>query len=68
MLRAIRRESYCGCPGSAQGLWLVVSDLQAALDRMAFAGIKVNEVYHIGATGNSGIDPERHSYRSFVSF
>ncbi len=45
-------------PGSAQGLWLVVSDLQAALDKMAAAGIKVNEVYHSGANGKaSGIDP-----------
>jgi hypothetical protein len=35
-------------PGSAQGLWLVVSHLQAALDKTAFAGIKANEVYHIG--------------------
>jgi hypothetical protein len=56
-------------PGSAQGLWLIVSDLQAALDKMAAAGIKVNEVYHIGASGKaSGVDPERHTYRSFASF
>jgi catechol 2,3-dioxygenase-like lactoylglutathione lyase family enzyme len=56
-------------PGSAQGLWLIVSDLQVALERMATAGIKVNEVYHIGANGKaSGVDPERHSYRSFASF
>jgi hypothetical protein len=28
----------------------------------------VNEVYHIGANGKaSGLDPERHSYRSFAS-
>jgi catechol 2,3-dioxygenase-like lactoylglutathione lyase family enzyme len=40
-------------PGSAQGLWLSVSDLQLALDRMAAAGIKVNEVYHIGANGKT---------------
>jgi len=56
-------------PGSAQGLWLVVSDLEAALDKMAAAGIKLNEVCHIGANGKvSGIDPERQSYRSFASF
>jgi catechol 2,3-dioxygenase-like lactoylglutathione lyase family enzyme len=55
--------------GSAQGLWLIVSDLQVALDKIAAAGIKVNEVYHIGANGKaSGLDPERHSYRSFASF
>jgi catechol 2,3-dioxygenase-like lactoylglutathione lyase family enzyme len=56
-------------PGSAQGLWLIVSDLQAALDKMAAAGIEADEVYHIGANGKaSGLDPERHTYRSFASF
>ena len=56
-------------PGSAEGLWLSVSDLQLALDKMAAADIKVNEVYHVGPNGKtSGLDPERHSYRSFASF
>jgi len=56
-------------PGSAQGLWLIVSDLKDALDKMAAAGIKVDEVYHIGAGGKaSGLDPERNSYRSLASF
>lgn len=56
-------------PGSAQGLWLIVSNLQAALDKLAAAGIEVDEVYHIGANGKaSGLDPERHTYRSFASF
>jgi catechol 2,3-dioxygenase-like lactoylglutathione lyase family enzyme len=56
-------------PGSAQGLWLIVSDLQAALDRMAANGITPNEVYHFGANGKaSGLDPERHSYRSLAAF
>jgi catechol 2,3-dioxygenase-like lactoylglutathione lyase family enzyme len=56
-------------PGSAQGLWLVVSDLQAALDKLAAVGIKVDEVYHVGAGGKSeGLDPDRSTYRSFASF
>ena len=56
-------------PGSAQGLWLIVSDLQAALDRLAAAGVAADEVYHFGADGKaSGLDPEHHSYRSFASF
>ena len=56
-------------PGSAQGLWLIVSDLQAALDKLAANGIEVSEVYHVGANGKaSGLDPERHSYRSFATF
>src|SRR5271163_3569684 len=36
-------------PGSAQGLWLIVSNLQAVLDQLAATDIKVNEAYHIGA-------------------
>ena len=56
-------------PGSAQGLWLIVSDIQAALDKLASAGIEVSEIYHVGADGKaSGLDPERRSYRSFASF
>jgi hypothetical protein len=36
---------------------------------MATAGIKVDEVYHMGVNGKAcGLDPERHSYRSFASF
>jgi catechol 2,3-dioxygenase-like lactoylglutathione lyase family enzyme len=56
-------------PGSAQGLWLIVSDIQAALDQMKAAGIEVEEVFHIGAEGKaSGLDPKRSSYFSFASF
>src|ERR1700722_1757865 len=56
-------------PGSAQGLWLIVSDLQAAVDKLAAGAIAVDEVYHAGANGKAdGLDPERQSYRSFASF
>ena len=56
-------------PGSAQGLWLIVSDIQAALDKLAAAGVQADEVYHFGAGGKAdGLDPERNSYRSFASF
>ena len=56
-------------PGSAQGLWLIVSDIQAALNKLAAAGVHADDVYHIGADGKaSGVDPERRSYRSFAAF
>jgi catechol 2,3-dioxygenase-like lactoylglutathione lyase family enzyme len=56
-------------PGSAQGLWLIVSDIQAALARLTAAGVQADEVFHIGANGKAGgVDPERGSYRSFASF
>ncbi len=55
--------------GSAQGLWLIVSDIQAALDRLAAAGVAADEVFHVGANGKaSGLDPGRGTYRSFASF
>ena len=56
-------------PGSAQGLWLIVSDIRAALDKLKAAGVQPDEVYHIGANGKaSGLDPARSTYRSFASF
>src|SRR5512144_213993 len=55
-------------PGSAQGMWLIVSDIQAALDKLAAAGVKPDDVFHFGAGGMAkGLDPERNSYRSFAS-
>jgi catechol 2,3-dioxygenase-like lactoylglutathione lyase family enzyme len=57
-------------PGSAQGLWLIVSDIQAALDQLAAAGVKAEQVFHIDANGkpSGGLDPQRSTYRSFASF
>jgi catechol 2,3-dioxygenase-like lactoylglutathione lyase family enzyme len=56
-------------PGSAQGLWLIVSDIQAALDKLAAAGVAPDDVYHIGDNGKaSGPDPQHRTYRSFASF
>ena len=58
-----------GDAGFRQGLWLIVSDIQAALDKLAAAGAAVDEVFHIGANGKAGgLDPERGTYRSFASF
>src|SRR6201996_4464276 len=38
-------------PGSAQGLYLVVSDIEAARDALAARGVKISEVFHITAPG-----------------
>ena len=55
-------------PGSAQGLFLIVSDIEAARDKLATAGVE-NEAYHIGTDGRvSGPDPEHRSYLSYASF
>ena len=69
-------------PGSAQGLYLIVSDIEAARDELVAHGVDVSEVFHdaggvyagtdqpylFGRLRVSGPDPEHRSYRSFVSF
>lgn len=56
-------------PGSAQGLFLVVSDIQAAHDELVRRGVEVGEIFHFGPTGPAGgPDPERGSYRSLATF
>jgi catechol 2,3-dioxygenase-like lactoylglutathione lyase family enzyme len=61
--------------GSAQSLFLIVSDIQAARKDLLECGVKVSEVFHF--TGFNRVDPnarvsgpapERRSYGSFVSF
>jgi len=69
-------------PGSAQGLYLIVSDIQAARHELAAHGVDATEVFHdaggvyagpdqpylFGRLRVSGPDPDHRSYRSFVSF
>jgi len=68
-------------PGSAQGLYLIVSDIQAARKALLDRGVQISEVFHNGGvyagtdeaylSGRvraSGPDPEHRSYRSFASF
>jgi catechol 2,3-dioxygenase-like lactoylglutathione lyase family enzyme len=56
-------------PGSAQGLHLVVPDLDAARAELVERGAAVSESFHFGAEGKApGPDPERRDYASFLSF
>jgi catechol 2,3-dioxygenase-like lactoylglutathione lyase family enzyme len=56
-------------PGSAQGLTLVVSDIEAARAYFIERGIDVSDFFHFGPEGQEqGLDPERQDYGSFVSF
>jgi catechol 2,3-dioxygenase-like lactoylglutathione lyase family enzyme len=51
-------------PGSGMG-YLIVSDIAAARDELVAAGFEVGEIFHIGTAGReSGLDPERGTYRS----
>jgi catechol 2,3-dioxygenase-like lactoylglutathione lyase family enzyme len=68
-------------PGSAEGLYLIVSDIVAARDELLGRAVKVSEVFHsagehigpdepyiFGRARAGGPDPDRGSYRSFASF
>ncbi|MGL4964872.1 MAG: VOC family protein [Inquilinus sp.] len=58
-------------PGSAQGLYLVVSDIVAARAELIAHGADVSEVFHRAGPGKpavGGRDPEGRSYVSFATF
>ena len=65
-------------PGSAQGLYLIVSDIEPARDELAGRGVEVSEVFHPGTPGAqfqpdrsgrvSGPAPDHTSYSSFATF
>jgi catechol 2,3-dioxygenase-like lactoylglutathione lyase family enzyme len=68
-------------PGSAQGLYLIVSDIEAARNALLERGVAVSELFHsegvyagsdepylFGRVRVGGPDPARGSYRSFASF
>ncbi len=69
-------------PGSAQGLYLIVSDIEAARENLVRRGVGVGKVFHggndvyagpdepylFGRIRVDGADPEHRSYRSFASF
>jgi catechol 2,3-dioxygenase-like lactoylglutathione lyase family enzyme len=66
-------------PGSAQGLYLIVSDIEAARDDLAAHGVDASEVFHAGTPGAqfqpddtsgrvSGPAPDHASYSSFATF
>ena len=69
-------------PGSAQGLYLIASDIGAARDELLDRGVEISEVFHgasdvysgtdepylFGRIRVNGPDAEHGSYRSFASF
>ena len=65
-------------PGSAQGLYLIVSDVEAARKELVARGVEVSEVFHTLKPGAQfrpecesrvrGPDPSHRSYFSFATF
>ena len=79
MLDPIRDEPDLRPPGSARGLYLIVSDVEAVHDGLLAQGVEVSEVFHERGLGGrfhpagaddrvSGPAPDRQSYGSFASF
>ena len=76
------KKVTAAAPGSAQGLYLIVDDIEAARKNLLRRGVEVGEVFHgandlyagpdepylFGRIRVSGPDPEHRSYRSFASF
>jgi predicted enzyme related to lactoylglutathione lyase len=65
--------------GSAQGLYLIVSEIEAARDELVARGAEISEVFHAGTSGAqfrrdgtsgrvSGPAPDHASYGSFATF
>jgi catechol 2,3-dioxygenase-like lactoylglutathione lyase family enzyme len=65
-------------PGSAQGLYLIVSDVEAARKELIARGVEVSEVFHTSRPGAqfrpdsngrvSGLAPDHRSYFSYATF
>ena len=69
-------------PGSTQGLYLIVADIERAREELRGRGVEVSEVFHGAGDTHTGTDepymfgrfrvrgpdPEHGSYRSFASF
>ena len=66
-------------PGSAKGLYLIVSDVAAARSELVARGVAVSEVFHAGTPGAqfqpdgtsgriNGPAPNHNSYSSFATF
>jgi catechol 2,3-dioxygenase-like lactoylglutathione lyase family enzyme len=74
------RNLTSAAPGSAQDLYLVVSDLAAARDQLRGVGVEVGEVFHCASGANcrfhqadpgsraSGPAPGNATYGSFATF
>ena len=65
-----------GAPGSAQSMYLVVADIQAAREDLRARGVEVGEVFHEASPGarfhhsgrEAGLAPDRGTYGSFATF
>jgi catechol 2,3-dioxygenase-like lactoylglutathione lyase family enzyme len=73
------RNVTSAAPGSAQGLFLVVSDIETARNELVALGVAASSVFHAGTPGAqfqpdgtrgrvSGPSPDHTTYGSFATF
>jgi len=73
------RRLASAAPGSARGLYLVVSEIETARDELVARGAEISEVFHAGTPGAqfqrddtsgrlSGPATDRAGYSTFASF
>jgi catechol 2,3-dioxygenase-like lactoylglutathione lyase family enzyme len=57
-------------PGSLEGLFLVVDDIEAVREELIERGVEVGEIWHLepGKGPVPGLDPQRRSYTGRASF
>jgi len=57
-------------PGSLEGLFLIVDDIEATRAALIDRGVEVGEIWHleVGKGPVPGLDPERRSYASRATF
>ena len=75
-------KNVTAAPGSARGLYLIVSNIEAARTELFARGVEVSEAFHDAGDAHAGADepylfgrirvagpdPEHRTYRSFASF
>jgi len=63
------RNRTPAAPGTAQNMFLIVSDIQAAHAALVKRGVEVSAIFHVGAGGKAdGPDPDHRSYFSLATF
>ncbi len=56
-------------PGGLHGLHLCVADIEAARAQLVEHGVDASQPFHFDETGqHPGLDPERRSYATFLTF
>jgi predicted enzyme related to lactoylglutathione lyase len=66
---ALLKNGQQMAPGSLHGLHLCVEDIEVARAELVGRGVDASEPFYFGDAGQApGLDPERRSYATFLTF